>query len=73
MYWKTTAKETTGRLFGTFMILIWSARFIIEFVKEGQSQFDENALLNTGQLLSIPFILIGIYLIIRSNKQQAIN
>ena len=73
MYWKTTAKETPGKLFGTFMVLIWLARFIIEFVKEGQSQFDEHALLNTGQLLSIPFILIGIYLIIRSNKQQAIN
>jgi prolipoprotein diacylglyceryltransferase len=55
------------------MILVWSARFLIEFVKEGQSQFDEHAVLNTGQLLSIPFILIGIYLIIRSNKKQVIN
>lgn len=73
MYWKTRAKETPGKLFGAFMILVWSARFLIEFVKEGQSEFDEHAFLNTGQLLSIPFILIGVYLIVKANKQQAIN
>jgi prolipoprotein diacylglyceryltransferase len=73
MYWKTTAKEKPGKLFGAFMILVWSARFLIEFVKEGQSEFDEHAFLNTGQLLSIPFILIGVYLIVKANKQQAIN
>ncbi len=71
MYWKTKAKYTAGKIFGAFMILIWAVRFVIEFVKEGQSEFDEKAqLLNTGQLLSIPFILIGVYLLIRKVKPE---
>lgn len=70
MYWKTKAKEASGKIFGMFMILIWTARFVIEFVKEGQSDFDAQAhFLNTGQLLSIPFILIGVYLVFRKQRQ----
>lgn len=70
MYWKTKAKENEGKIFGMFMLLIWTSRFVIEFVKEGQSSFDaQSSFLNTGQLLSIPFILIGVYLIVRKPKQ----
>jgi phosphatidylglycerol---prolipoprotein diacylglyceryl transferase len=70
MYWKTKSKEASGKIFGMFMILIWTARFVIEFVKEGQSDFDAQAhFLNTGQLLSIPFILIGVYLVFRKQRQ----
>lgn len=73
MYWKTNAKAIPGRLFGMFMILIWTARFVIEFVKVGQTDRDDVWALNTGQLLSIPFILIGIYLYFRKvpEKEQA--
>lgn len=70
MYWKTKAKYTAGKIFGAFMILIWTVRFFVEFIKEGQSDFDGTMLLNTGQLLSIPFILIGIYLLIRKVKPE---
>ncbi|MFN5983406.1 MAG: prolipoprotein diacylglyceryl transferase [Fluviicola sp.] len=70
MYWKTKAKYTAGKIFGAFMVLIWTVRFVIEFVKEGQSKFDGTILLNTGQLLSIPFILIGIYLLVRKVKPE---
>lgn len=73
LFWKRDLWKKPGVIFGVFLILIFGARFIIEFVKTGQTARDEYMLLNTGQLLSIPFILIGIYLIIRSNKQQAIN
>lgn len=70
MYWKTKAKYTAGKIFGAFMILIWSIRFVIEFIKEGQSDFDGTFFLNTGQLLSIPFIIIGIYLLVRKVKPE---
>lgn len=73
LFWKRDLWKKPGVIFGVFLILIFGARFIIEYVKTGQTARDEYMLLNTGQLLSIPFILIGIYLIIRSNKQQAIN
>jgi phosphatidylglycerol:prolipoprotein diacylglycerol transferase len=48
-----------GHIFGFFLILIFTARFIIEFIKQDQSQFEAGMLLNMGQLLSIPFILAG--------------
>jgi prolipoprotein diacylglyceryl transferase len=74
MYWKTKAKEMPGRIFGAFMVLIWLARFLIEFIKEGQSSFDEaQPLFNTGQLLSIPFVLIGVYLLVRKVPQKEID
>lgn len=73
MYWKTKAKELPGRIFGAFMVLIWSARFFIEFIKEGQNQNDAEWFLKTGQLLSIPFILIGIYLLVRKIPQRELE
>lgn len=70
MYWKTNASKSPGRIFGAFMVLTWSARFFIEFIKVGQTQRDEILLLNTGQLLSIPFVLIGIYLLLRKIPEK---
>jgi phosphatidylglycerol:prolipoprotein diacylglycerol transferase len=60
MYWKTEARTKQGLLFGTFLVLLWSVRFLAEFVKESQGGF-ESALgvFTTGQWLSIPFILVG--------------
>lgn len=68
MYWKTNAKERTGLLFGVFLVVTFAARFIIEFVKEVQEAFEEDMLLNMGQLLSIPFVLAGLYFIIKAPK-----
>ncbi|WP_372751315.1 prolipoprotein diacylglyceryl transferase [Labilibaculum sp.] len=68
MYWKTNAKQYQGRLFGTFFVLIFSARFFIEFVKENQEAFEQGMLLNMGQLLSIPLILMGLFFLIRSYR-----
>ncbi|MEQ3666038.1 MULTISPECIES: prolipoprotein diacylglyceryl transferase [unclassified Olleya] len=62
IYTKTTKKDQTGFLFGLFLILLWSVRFFVEFVKEPQGEEFINWFgLNTGQWLSIPFILIGLY------------
>jgi phosphatidylglycerol:prolipoprotein diacylglycerol transferase len=71
MYWKTDARNKQGLIFGTFLILLWSVRFVVEFVKESQGGFEEYPIFNalsTGQWLSIPFIIIGIYFVIRSKK-----
>lgn len=73
MYWKTKAALTPGRIFGMFMVLIWSARFFIEFIKEGQNDNDEMWALKTGQLLSIPFVLIGVWLLMRKVKPEEQN
>lgn len=49
-----------GTFIGIFFIICFGMRFIIEFIKEPQVGFEENMALNMGQLLSIPFVLLGI-------------
>ncbi|MCD2260967.1 prolipoprotein diacylglyceryl transferase [Psychroserpens luteolus] len=63
VYWKTKKSEQQGFLFGLFLVLLWTVRFFVEFVKEAQVEGREDyvSFMNTGQLLSIPFILIGLY------------
>ena len=67
-YWRTDKKEKSGYLFGLYFALTFSARFVIEFFKE--AQVDERAVwdLNTGQWLSIPLVLIGLYYMFRNKK-----
>lgn len=64
-YWKTNKSKQEGFLFGLFLVFLWTIRFFVEFVKEPQGDEDLAAffgnVLNNGQLLSIPFILIGLY------------
>ena len=59
MYWKRDAGRHVGLIFGVAMILIFVARFLIEFVKNDQVDFEAGMTLNMGQWLSIPFILLG--------------
>lgn len=58
-------KPKPGLLFGIFLTVLFTIRFIIEFYKENQVDFESGMTFNMGQLLSIPFILAGLYLIIR--------
>ncbi|NGF57077.1 prolipoprotein diacylglyceryl transferase [Parapusillimonas sp. SGNA-6] len=60
-----------GLLFGIFLIGLFGIRFIVEFFKENQEAFEDNMLINMGQLLSVPFILAGIYLVFRKPKNTA--
>ncbi len=60
-YWKTKKSEQQGFLFGLFLVLLWTVRFFVEFVKEAQVEERASWALNTGQWLSIPFIIIGLY------------
>jgi len=69
LYWKTEAREKSGYLFGLFLTLLWSVRFVVEYVKESQGGFESAlGLFSTGQWLSIPFILIGLYFIFTAEK-----
>ena len=60
-YTKTNKKDQTGFLFGLFLVLLWTVRFFVEFVKEAQVDNRATWALNTGQWLSIPFVLLGLY------------
>ncbi len=69
LYWKTNAKEKHGLIFGVFLILLWTVRFVVEFVKERQGGIEDSlGLFTTGQWLSIPFILIGLYFLFMAEK-----
>lgn len=68
--YKKTFTERHGVLFGLFLVLMFSARFIIEFSKENQVAFEANMPLNMGQILSIPFILTGLFLIVTRKKKM---
>lgn len=63
MYWKKNSGERPGLNLGVFFIGIFLPRFIIEFIKNPQVAFEQDMVLNMGQLLSIPFILLGIGLV----------
>ena len=72
VYWKTNLRKKEGLIFGLFLVLLWTVRFIVEFFKRAQVEGRENWVfgLNTGQILSVPFILIGIFLIVRGLNQK---
>jgi len=71
LYWKTEKSNHTGFLFGLFLVLLWTIRFFVEFVKKSQGGFEESlGLLSTGQWLSIPFILIGLYFMFKPKKSR---
>lgn len=69
LYWKRDAQKHEGFIFGVAMVIIFTGRFLVEFVKNDQVGFEANMTLNMGQWLSIPFIIIGIAAIIYSRKQ----
>jgi prolipoprotein diacylglyceryl transferase len=71
--YKTKAtKLQNGFLFGLFLLLVFSARFLIEFVKTKQADYTLDIGLTTGQLLSIPFLVLGTYLLLKALKRQEV-
>ena len=59
--YRTDKKRKTGYLFGLVLTMIFTFRFVIEFIKENQVGFEETMLLDMGQLLSIPYVLLGLF------------
>jgi prolipoprotein diacylglyceryl transferase len=64
LYKRMRARLKNGLLFGIATVLFFTARFVIEFVKENQVGFEDGMTLNMGQLLSLPYIAVGIGFII---------
>lgn len=74
LYWKTDARNKSGFLFGLFLVLLWSIRFGVEFIKDSQGGFEKYPIFNalsTGQWLSIPFIILGFYFIYKSTQNNS--
>jgi len=67
-YFRMDGRPRPGFLFGFFLVVLFSVRLLIEFVKEPQVNFEHSMLLNMGQLLSIPFIIAGIVILARKPK-----
>jgi len=73
LYWKKNPSlQKAGRICGIFFILVFGFRFLIEFVKVEQSaHIAMGAALRMGQYLSIPFLIIGIYLFMRRSARSS--
>ena len=70
VYYKTQKKSKQGYIFGLFLVLIFGFRFFVEFLKVEQSPFEKGMVLDMGQLLSIPFTLIGLYFMFKKQKEN---
>jgi len=69
-YLKKNRQPKKGIIFSVFLISLFMVRFLIEFLKENQVAFENQMKLNLGQLLSLPFIVLGIILLFILNKKQ---
>lgn len=76
IYWRRNAQEREGLIFGVFMLGIFVPRFLIEFIKNVQEPWEiamrQSIGLDQGQLLSIPFIVLGVWLIIRAMRRPRV-
>ncbi len=70
LYYRNKGKPRKGFILGLFLILLFTMRFIIEFLKEEQVDFEKTMTLNLGQWLSIPFVLSGILILLYSYKDK---
>lgn len=69
IYRRNPQKVGSGLFFGLCLALIFSFRFVIEYTKEIQVAFEAGLPFNMGQLLSLPFIALGVASILRSRRQ----
>ena len=73
MYWKKKAYLKEGLLFGTFLVTLFASRFFVETFKISQGGIESlifNNSLSTGQLLSIPFVILGSLFIFKALKKS---
>ena len=64
IWFRQKDRMRNGFLFGWALIIMFSFRFIDEFFKTNQESFEDGMILNMGQILSLPFILTGIVMLI---------
>ena len=71
MYYKRNlGDKRPGLMFGTFLVIIFGSRIAIEFLKNVQVAFEKNMVLDMGQWLSVPFVIVGIVMIVRSFRHS---
>ena len=70
LYMKQKENTPKGQLLGLFLILVFGFRFFVEFVKANQEAFEQGMTLNMGQILSIPAVLAGVWLLYRVKKNK---
>lgn len=77
MYWKWNAQRRPGLIFGVFLTILFSARFVIEFVKNVQEPWELGMRaaigMDMGQVLSLPFIIAGLWLVVRALCRPAVD
>ena len=73
LYKKENIKSRRGFLFGLFFSLLFVSRFVLEYFKENQVSFEDQLFLNMGQLLSIPFIIGGLWVMYNSRKKSEVK
>ena len=69
MYRAGVSASRPGMIIGLFMVLLFTSRFLIEFLKEHQVDFEAALPIDMGQILSIPFIIAGLVFLFRSQRQ----
>lgn len=71
VYWRTDKRKQPGYIFGLFLILVFGVRILWEYFKESQGGIESafGNVMSTGQLLSVPFVLIGLYFVLRKNPK----
>lgn len=72
-YKQDMANKRPGFMFGIFLIVVFGSRILIEFIKNPQVEFEASMTLDMGQWLSIPFVIAGIWLVVKSLKSQRVN
>lgn len=70
LYWRTNARHYQGFIFGVFLICVFLSRFCLEFLKNSQETFEDDMVLNMGQLLSLPLIIWGGWLLYKSFSEM---
>ena len=70
LYWKKLDKMYRGQFIGIFLVVCFSARMLIEVIKNPQVDFEKTMTLNMGQLLSIPFVLLGVFFLVWAWKKK---
>ncbi len=76
MYWRRNLQEREGFIFGVFLTGVFASRFFVEFIKNVQEPWElatrQSIGLDQGQLLSIPFVVLGVWLIVRAMRRPRV-
>lgn len=73
MIYRRGGLQKRGLLVGAFLLVIFVPRFLLEFLKEPQEQYEQLFQLNTGQLLSIPFIIVGTLVVFMAARRKPVE